>query len=87
MYVETSVDEPTLTVSKIQLHGTDYMIADHVSREEIEELKKKINGVRYIKLNCQNCGAPLTNKIEDHIVKCKFCHTAYFIGTDTMWAV
>lgn len=77
----------TKTVSSIDIGGEQYQILDYVSREEMEELKKKINGVRYIKLNCQNCGAPLTNDIEDHIVKCKFCHTAYFIGTDTMWAV
>lgn len=77
----------TQTVSSINIGGEQYQILDYVSREEIEELKKKINGVHYIKLNCQNCGAPLTNKIEDHIVRCKFCHTAYFIGTDMMWSV
>lgn len=73
-------------VKNIKIGATNYDIVDETSREEINELKRRLDELmskpKFVKLNCMNCGAPITNRINDHILKCKYCNTAYFVGTN-----
>ena len=74
------------TINHITTDGINYVIEDKVSRKEIDKLKSKLDELmakpKFVKFNCMNCGAPITNRIDDHILKCKYCKTAYFVGTD-----
>lgn len=53
--------------------------------EKINELKDMISQLKakpyFMKIQCHNCGAPLTIDSSNHLVKCRYCHTAYFSGT------
>lgn len=53
--------------------------------EEIAELREMIERLKgkpyYMKIQCHNCGAPLVIDSSNHLIKCKYCHTAYFSGT------
>lgn len=53
--------------------------------EKINELKDMISQLKakpyFMKIQCHNCGAPLVIDSSDHLIKCKYCHTAYFSGT------
>ena len=51
--------------------------------DELEERLKKLERTHkfdYTMLQCRNCGASLEQKIDDHIVKCPYCSTAYIVG-------
>ena len=49
-------------------------------RKEINELKDNSN--KFIKMTCYNCGGSISQKIDNHLVKCPYCKTAYFVGTN-----
>ena len=51
---------------------------------DFEEMIEKILSRKkptFYKLTCQSCGAPVDQKIDDHIMKCPYCHSVYAIGT------
>ena len=56
----------------------NYSFDDILSRLNKLEKNRKID---YTMLSCRNCGASLEQKINDYIVKCPYCNTAYLIGT------
>lgn len=56
----------------------NYSFDDILSRLNKLENNRKID---YTMLSCRNCGASLEQKINDYIVKCPYCNTAYLIGT------
>jgi len=64
-------------------HTTITTIAN--AYDEIAELREMIERLKgkpyYMKVQCHNCGAPLVIDSSDHLIKCKYCHTAYFSGT------
>lgn len=78
-------------INKISFAGVTNEIRDTSAHNEIEELKEKINKLTakpyFMKIQCHNCGASLTINSENHLVKCKYCHTAYFSGTQLVNAV
>ena len=85
-------------INRIQVGNTVYPLsttgfigAIPASIDDLEELKKKVNKLMgkpyYLKISCHNCGAPLTIDSTNHLVKCKYCKTAYFSGTQLVNAV
>ena len=38
------------------------------------------------KLTCQSCGASVEQKLDDHLFKCPYCKSAYYIGTELIRA-
>lgn len=55
------------------------------AHDEIAELREMIEKLKgkpyYMKIQCHNCGAPLVIESSNHLIKCEYCHTAYFSGT------
>lgn len=50
-------------------------------KTRLEKLEKVPRKIEYTMLSCRNCGASLQQKVDDYIVKCQYCGTAYMIGT------
>ena len=77
------------TINRIQVGGVTYPITSVSS--ELEELKRRVDGLMgkpyYMKITCHNCGASLTIDSTNHLVKCKYCKTAYLSGTQLINAV
>ena len=72
-------------INQIKVGNSTGIIRDTAAHNEIAELREMIERLKgkpyYMKIQCHNCGAPLVIDSSDHIVKCKYCHTAYFSGT------
>ena len=47
----------------------------------LKKLQKKMTP-KTISLNCPSCGAPTSLALTDHILKCQYCRSAYFVGTE-----
>lgn len=85
----TTVDTTNLLsgsyINQIKVGGNTGVIRDTAAHDEIAELREMIERLKgkpyYMKIQCHNCGAPLTIDSSNHLVKCKYCHTAYFSGT------
>ena len=80
---------PYITATSLQ--GTPYTVDISTHHNEIEELREMISKLTakpyFMKIQCHNCGAPLVVESSNHLVKCKYCHTAYFSGTQLVNAV
>jgi ribosomal protein S27E len=78
-------------ISSVSLKGTPYTVKDVSAHNEIEELREMISKLTekpyFMKIQCHNCGAPLVVESSNHLVKCKYCHTAYFSGTQLVNAI
>ena len=73
-YATTSITTGTITFN-------DSIVAQSATIEErLRKLEESRAKIWYTELQCKNCGAPLQQRIDDHIVKCKYCKTAYVIG-------
>ena len=60
----------------------------HNEIDELREMIAKLTAKPYfMKIQCHNCGAPITIESSNHLVKCKYCHTAYFSGTQLVNAI
>lgn len=72
-------------INQIKVGNGTGIIRDTAAHDEIAELREMIERLKgkpyYMKIQCHNCGAPLVIDSSDHIIKCKYCHTAYFSGT------
>ena len=72
-------------ISSVSIGGTTSAIYDADAHTEIKELRDIIEKLTakpyFLKIQCHNCGAPLVINSNNHLVKCKYCHTAYFNGT------
>ena len=72
-------------INQIKVGGNTGVIRDAAAHDEIAELREMIERLKgrpyYMKIQCHNCGAPLTIDSSNHLVKCRYCHTAYFSGT------
>ena len=85
----TKVDATNLLsgpyINHIKVGGNTGVIRDTAAHDEIAELREMIERLKgkpyYMKIQCHNCGAPLTIDSSNHLVKCRYCHTAYFSGT------
>lgn len=53
-----------------------------ISDEILERISKLERDTRfdYTEISCRNCGGKILQKIDDHILKCPYCGTAYIIG-------
>lgn len=72
-------------INQIKVGSNTSIIRDAVAHDEIAELREMIERLKgkpyYMKIQCHNCGAPLVIDSSDHLIKCKYCKTAYFSGT------
>ena len=72
-------------INRIQTNGVTGIIRDDSAHNEIAELREMIERLKgkpyYMRIQCHNCGAPLVIESDNHLIKCKYCHTAYFSGT------
>ena len=87
-YATSLVPDNIGVITGIQVGGETSIMRDKVAHEvhdEIAELRDMIERLRgkpyYMKIQCHNCGAPLVIDSSDHLIKCRYCHTAYFSGT------
>lgn len=79
------ISMPYSGISSISLQNSPYIkdiLAHHNEIEELREMISKLMAKPYfMKIQCHNCGASLEIESSNHLVKCKYCHTAYFSGT------
>jgi len=62
--------------------STIYDIDAHTEIKELRDIIEKLTAKPYfLKIQCHNCGAPLVINSNNHLIKCKYCNTAYFSGT------
>ena len=64
---------------------TSNSVAADISEDDLLEALKKLQKKmtpKMISLNCPNCGAPTSLALTDHILKCQYCRSAYFVGTE-----
>ena len=69
-----SASSPSDTLKTASYHDYPYTIAsgeDYV-RKMIEEYLMANEPTVY-RMTCQSCGAPIDQRIDDHILKCPFC--------------
>lgn len=73
----------TFTTSNLLIGGNTSVITSY--HDEIAELREMIERLKgkpyYMKIQCHNCGAPLVIESSNHLIKCRYCNTAYFSGT------
>lgn len=53
--------------------------------EKIKALEKNTR-FTFTELSCRNCGGKINQKIDDYIVKCPYCGTAYLIGREQIYS-
>ena len=72
-------------INQVKVGTSTGDILGTAAHDEIAELREMIERLKgkpyYMKIQCHNCGAPLVIDSSDHLIKCKYCHTAYFSGT------
>ena len=81
-YITTSTTAPIpITTTSWTM---DSVVAGISEDDLLAALKKLQNKMlpKTISLNCPNCGAPTSIALNDHILKCKYCRSAYFVGTE-----
>ena len=68
-------------ITSFKTNGITYNIglSSEVFDEAMSQYLKK-HTPNLISLKCYNCGASISQKIDDHILKCPYCNSAYFIG-------
>ena len=73
---------PSDSISRISVYGKDYDIS--LNEDAFAEAMKKYMDKfepKFFKIECQSCGASINQKLNDHIMKCPYCHSVYAIGT------
>lgn len=72
-------------INQVKVGNSTGIIRDTAAHDEIAELREMIERLKgkpyYMKIQCHNCGAPLVIESNNHLIKCKYCRTAYFSGT------
>lgn len=69
------------TITSLETNGTTYSIglSSEVFNEAMSNYLKK-HTPNLISLKCYNCGASISQKIDDHILKCPYCNSVYLMG-------
>jgi len=78
--IHSAFYNPTTTIAHI-----DTGISEEDAKQLFEEMFKEAKP-SFFKLTCQNCGASVEQKLDDHLFKCPYCKSAYFIGTELIRA-
>lgn len=58
---------------------------EDIIEEKIKTLEKNTK-FTFTELSCRNCGGKIHQKIDDYIVKCPYCETAYLIGREQIYS-
>lgn len=87
-YISTSkyITKPPMspipaTVTGWTIDGAVAGISEDDLLAALKKLQKKMTP-KMINLNCPSCGAPTSLALTDHILKCQYCRSAYFVGTE-----
>lgn len=87
-YINTISTNKYITVPSTPLPEIGWAansVAADISEDDLlaalKKLQKKMTP-KTISLNCPNCGAPTSLALTDHILKCQYCRSAYFVGTE-----
>ena len=81
-YITTSTTAPIpITATNLTWDNVVAGISEDDLLAALKKLQKKMTP-KTISLNCPNCGAPTSIALNDHILKCKYCRSAYFVGTE-----
>lgn len=69
------------TITNLKTNGITYSIGlnSEIFDEAMSNYLKK-HTPNLISLKCYNCGASINQKIDDYILKCPYCNSAYLIG-------
>ena len=62
-------------------HRMAYDVDQNVLDKIFQEMAKRFNQVPIIEHKCNNCGAVISMDADRHIFTCKYCGSAYAIGT------
>lgn len=83
----------TISSSNVTTNATvtiDAPTIDSISLEDIIDAKikalEKNTRFTFTELSCRNCGGKINQKIDDYIVKCPYCGTAYLIGREQIYS-
>lgn len=86
--ISTSTTNKYITVPSTPFAVTGWTsdsVAAGISEDDLlaalKKLQKKMTP-KMINLNCPSCGAPTSLALTDHILKCQYCKSAYFVGTE-----
>ena len=81
----TKADTAKPYINQVKVGNSTGIIRDTAAHDEIAELREMSERLKgkpyYMKIQCHNCGAPLVIESSNHLIKCKYCHAAYFSGT------
>lgn len=87
-YISTVATNKYITVPSTPLPVTGWVsdsVVAGISEDDLlaalKKLQKKMTP-KMINLNCPSCGAPTSLALTDHILKCQYCRSAYFVGTE-----
>lgn len=69
-------------INRITISGQSYDIGmnEDAFADAMRKYMKKHEPIFY-KLTCQGCGATVSQRINDHILKCPYCKSVYAVGT------
>lgn len=49
--------------------------------DQVKEILNRLTNPKLMRIKCHQCGASIDQRPDNHIVKCPYCRTTYFIGT------
>lgn len=82
-----TISSSNVSSSKI---ATDALTIKGTGIEDMIEAKikalEKNTRFTFTELSCRNCGGKIHQKIDDYIVKCPYCETAYLIGREQIYS-
>ena len=79
-----ATSSPYITTNAFAINNVSMNIED-VIEEKIKALEKNTR-FTFTELSCRNCGGKINQKIDDYIVKCPYCGTAYLIGREQIYS-
>ena len=79
-----ATSSPYITTNAFAINNVSMNIEDMIE-EKIKALEKNTR-FTFTELSCRNCGGKINQKIDDYIVKCPYCGTAYLIGREQIYS-
>ena len=53
--------------------------------DQVKEILDRLTNPKLMRIKCHQCGASIDQIPDNHIVKCPYCRTTYFIGTKMVY--
>lgn len=81
-YTSNVITNATIAADTLTMDGISL---EDMIEEKIKALEKNTR-FTFTELSCRNCGGKINQKIDDYIVKCPYCGTAYLIGREQIYS-